>query len=346
MATKFSAPQDKNIDDLLLDSKNPRIPVEKQSLSQDDLIVYVAQEYNAIAVARSIAFHNYFPSEPLIAIPIKGDKSLTVVEGNRRLAALKLLSYPALRDKLASRGEWDELPTTHIPKQVPVVVVKNRREVAPIIGYRHISGIQPWDAFSKARYIAAQIESGLSFKDTATEVGEKINEVRANYRNYCIAVQASKLKVDNQSINNLENNFGVFTRAMQSGQLRDFIGAPAPDKVKTTKSPIPPKKKEALKELVGFIYGPQPVIEDSRQLTALGRIVSSPEGLQVLRKERNLETADQASRDLRERLSAQLSDAARYLRAAKADMPKYKKDPAIKKLLEDCKKALAELEKI
>jgi hypothetical protein len=346
MTTKFTPPVPKKVDDLILDSRNPRIPEEKQSLLEEDLIAFVAQEYNAIAIAESIASHQYFSSEPLIAIPNKDDGRFVVVEGNRRLAALKLLLHPALREKLPNRHEWDAISTTNVPQEVPVVIVKTRREVAPIIGYRHISGIQPWDAYSKARYIAAQVEGGLSFKQTAVEVGEKISEVRSNYRNYRIAEQVADLGVDSEALSGMMNGFGIFTRAMQSGKLRDFIGAPSPDEVSTTKRPIPPKKRDALKELVGFLFGSRAVLDDSRDLTRLGKVLTSAEGLKVLRRERNLEEAHIASGGLRDRLIGRLADSARNLRAAKDDMPKYRKDAEVKKLIAECKEAIEDLEAI
>lgn len=153
MVTKFAPPIEIPVDRLLLDRKNPRIPPEKQSLSQDELTIFVAETYFALIIAKSISSHKYFSSEPLIAIPASGNRFI-VVEGNRRLAALKLLLNSSLRSQLADHQEWDELSTADIPKRVPVVKVATRREVAPIIGFRHISGIQQWDAHAKARYIA------------------------------------------------------------------------------------------------------------------------------------------------------------------------------------------------
>lgn len=343
MTTTLGAPVLKSIDDLLLDSANPRIPLEKASLPPDDLTAYVAETYNSLAIAESIAAHQFFPSEPLIAIPTKG-KQFIVVEGNRRLAALKLLRDPLLREKLADRASWDAVDASKVPASVPVVVAKTRKEVAPIIGYRHISGIQPWDAYSKARYIAAQVDGGLGFEKTAREVGERPSEVRANYRNFRIAAQAEKI-VSVAAANEMKDNFGVFTRAMQTGNLRSFIGAPAPDKVTTTKNPVPATKKDALKEFVGFLFGPNAVIEESRDLTKLGKVLASPDGLKVLRAEGNLQEAHIASGGLRDRLVGRLDTAGRNLRAAMDDMPSYRKDAKVGHLLDECIDALDALTK-
>lgn len=346
MVTRFNPPVEIDVDKLLLDERNPRIPPEKQALSQDDLVAYVAESYFSLAIARSITSHQYFPSEPLIAIPASKKGHFVVVEGNRRLAALKLLLHTELRKKLTDRSEWDALPLGNVPTQVPVVTVDKRRDVAPIIGYRHISGIQPWDAHAKARYIADQVDSGLNFEQTAAEVGESESEVRMNYRNYRIAEQAEKLRIEPQAITGMKSGFGVFTRAMQSANLRDFIGAPSPEKVTTTKQPIPVKKKDELKEIVEMLFGPTAVLEDSRDITKLGKVVASKEGLKVLRQERNLEEAIVASGGIRDRLIGRLSNAARSLRAAKDDLPRYKKDKDVRQLIDEAAEALEDLRKI
>jgi len=346
MASRFKPPVLLKVADLLLDQRNPRIPPEKRNLEQDDLVAFVADTYFALAIARSIASHQYFSSEPLIAIPDPASTKHIVVEGNRRLSALKLLLNSDLRDKLPNRAEWDALDTKNVPSEVPVVIVNDRREVAPIIGYRHISGIQPWDPLAKARYIADQIGDGLSFKDVAEEVGESESTVKSNYQNFYIADQAGKLELDPQALEGMKSGFGVFTRAMQNANIREYIGAPTPQRITKNKRPISTAKKDALKEMVGMLFGPAAVIDDSRQITDLGKVVASKEGLKLLRKERNLQDALIVSGGVLERLLNRLATAARNLRAAGDDLPTYKKDKSVQNLLADCDEALNNLKSV
>jgi hypothetical protein len=233
-----------------------------------------------------------------------------------------------------------------VPKSIPVVIVAKRRDVAPIIGYRHISGILPWDAHAKARYIADQVDDGLSFAETAKEVGETEAEVRNNYRNFHIAEEASKLKVDAASLSDMKGEFGIFTRAMQTGGIREFIGAPTSDKVQKKKPQVPAAKKDALKEMVEFLFGPKSVLSESRDITNLGKAVSTAEGLKVLRATRNLHEAVVASGGILERLRNRLASANRSLRAAKGDLPKYKRDQDVKDLIGECDEAVEDLKKI
>src|SRR5205807_548398 len=104
------------------------------------------------------ARYGFFSSEPLIVIEadeVDGKQMYTVVEGNRRLTALRLLDDAELRKTLEADDEWNTLAEeTALPEAIPTVVAPSREMVAPIVGYRHISGIEEWDPDAKARFIA------------------------------------------------------------------------------------------------------------------------------------------------------------------------------------------------
>lgn len=328
-----------SIDSLLLDIENPRIPESCRGFNQNQLLLFIANNYNAVTVAKSIARHSYFPSEPLIVL--EEGETRVVVEGNRRLTALKLLLHPELREGLDSRDEWDAIVPTHaLPTEVPVILVSNRREVAPIIGYRHISGIQPWDPYSKARYIASQKDSGLTFEQVATEVGEKENEIKASYRNYRIIRQANESGIETEDA---IAEFGVFTKAMQTKGIRDFIGVPAPKDV-NEEDPIPAENLSQLREFMGYVFGEEPIIEDSRQLTQLGQILASEDGLRSLRETGDLEQADISSGGPLERLVNRLNSALTNLRAARVDIREFHTDARVQALLDECEEALDHLQ--
>src|SRR3954451_19845207 len=73
-----------------LDPENPRLDRRAVDGGQLGIAKVIAERYRAIEVAISVAEHGFFASEPLIAI--KDGQRYTVLEGNRRLAALKGLS--------------------------------------------------------------------------------------------------------------------------------------------------------------------------------------------------------------------------------------------------------------
>lgn len=227
------------VNELLLDRQNPRLPEDLEPESQEELIEFVAEEYDALRIAESMARFKYFRSEPLIVVEEEGQH--VVVEGNRRLAALKILLDDELREALPlSRAERWRAAADQADREalgeVPVEVRADRADIAPLLGYRHISGIEPWDPWPKARFIATLIEEGdRSFEDAASIVGEDDSSVKSHYRNFRILRQASEnfeLPTDRA-----EDRFGTFNRAMQSTDLREFIGAPAP---RHTERDVPP----------------------------------------------------------------------------------------------------------
>lgn len=329
---------------LHLDPQNPRLPAELHSANEDELLVFIAETYDALAVARSIALHGYFASEPLIVIP-HGNHEYLVVEGNRRLAALRILSDPSLADNLDDAAEWRTLAEgVQLPDMIPVVVAPSRQAVAPIIGYRHISGIEPWEPYAKARFIAALVLDGMTFDQVGSIVGERSTDIAAHYRNHAIVDQArDQFNADTTPVT---RRFGVFTRAMNSYALRTYIGAPAPSEVTPGRRPLPNDRGDNVKELVSWLFGDgdnPPVISESRDLTDLGTVVASQDGLKVLKATRDLEAAFVAAGGLRERLLRRLNNALNNLIAAREDMPAYANDNEVQELLAQCRDALQQL---
>lgn len=338
-----------SVDDLLLDDENPRLPENHKSKTQKALLEWMANEYNTVEVAKSIAEHGYFDSEPMIAI--EAGNKYKVVEGNRRLTALKLLLDDHLRESLdlEEEDEWEKLANAgEIEDRYTIQVAKNRKTVAPIIGYRHIAGIEPWEPWAKARFIARQVEQEKqSFAEVARIVGEEESEVRAHYRNYRIAIDAERtLKI---SADRVKKNFGIFTRAMNSVGLREHMGAPAPNEVRPRKRVLKKQKRKAVTEVFSWLFGHNdvnPVISESRQISELGQVVASPEALDVLRETRNLEDALMTSGGIRVRLLRHLASACRSLEKAELDIANYRDDIEVRQAVQECSAALTRLTEV
>lgn len=284
------------ISSLDLDWQNPRLPPEQQDkqLSQEALALFIDAEYNPLQVAESIARHGYFESEPLIAVEEKG--RFRVLEGNRRLTALKGLADADLRSRMARENfGWKALVDVELPEDVPVVVVQDPSSVVPLLGFRHISGIAPWDPFQQAGYIARLVESGESLDDVADMVGRSRTEVKSMYRDFDIIRQArEQFGFD---VARATDSFGVFSAAMGRVGIRNYISAPAPREVDPENWPVPEHKRDATGKLLGYIFGDSRgdgrVVRDSRQLKQLSQVLSDPDpkGIDVLNRTRSLDDA-------------------------------------------------------
>ena len=336
------------VQSLLLDRKNPRLPDGVSAGGQAELLRYIERTYDPIEVGRSIADHGYFLSEPLIVMR-SGARHFIVLEGNRRLVALRLLADPgSVPDDSDNADEWTELARrADVPKKVPSVIVASRRAVAPIIGFRHISGIQQWDPFAKARFIASFVdEKKQAFDEVAMQVGGRPTAVRGHYRNFAVVRQAeTDFGLDAERV---KRKFGVFTRAMTNPGILTFVGAPAAPDVVARAKPLPETKRREVRELFGWLYGEDGVgalITDSRQVDNLGRVLASAEGLAALRRTRDLDAALAAAGGLKDRLIANLQRAKNNLEAALLDASRYAEDPDVSDLIAACEHALRELRK-
>lgn len=328
---------------LSLDRRNPRLPDRLRQAGPRELLEHIAKEYGLLRIARSIARNGFFTSEPLIAV--REGQSLVVVEGNRRLATLTLLAEPNIADEIGldHAAEWRELSESErIPDKVPTIVVRKRREVAAVLGYRHIAGIEPWDPWAKARFIAGLIDDdGLSFAEASGEVGDDESEVRAHYRNQAIVKVTERTAPE--AAERARREFGVFTRSMNSPHLRRHIGAPDNADVQQGDRAAGRGHRAEREELLSWLFGSgenPPLIRESRDITRLGKAVSSPDGLEALREGKTLDDAEEASGGAKVRLIRRLTTAEVALTRAVVDIRRYRRDPEVRKLIDDLQVAL------
>ncbi len=313
---------------LLLDWHNPRLRSEDQLGDEDEpdgderqraLAVLMAKEYHPFRIAESISRHQYFLSEPMIAV--RHGEKYRVIEGNRRLTALLGLQHDALRDEFISENKgWKVLPKLDPAAVFPVLIVEDERSIAPLLGYRHIAGIEPWGAYAQARYIVGLVEAGNSLVDVAELVGKTPTAVRAMYRDHDILEQGTKMfRLDTSPA---RQKFGVFNAAMGNRGIRDHIGGPAPRHVDPEHWPLPDDRKQELQEVLVWIFGTKsqpPLLTDSRQLGTLSRVLadSSGRGLEVLRRGGTLTQAEAATKDPDEQFARAVDTALSQLRATR-----------------------------
>ena len=86
-----------DIDNLLLDLYNPRLPKSKQGKDNDVVIEFLLLEAATLELMESIGENDFFVGEMLLVIPNKEESGrYVVIEGNRRLTAVLLLNNPDL----------------------------------------------------------------------------------------------------------------------------------------------------------------------------------------------------------------------------------------------------------
>ena len=105
-----------------------------------------------IELVTSIGENGYFPGEPLILLDMQ-DGRYKVLEGNRRVSALKLINNPDVAKEISKKLYKAVQNVKNKPSLIPSLIAKDEKEVYKFLGFRHISGIKNWNALEKARYL-------------------------------------------------------------------------------------------------------------------------------------------------------------------------------------------------
>lgn len=238
--------------ELHFDHRNPRLFLE-QDLTEQELILRLWRDFAVDEVALSIAHNGYFPHEPLFAAT--EDERLVVIEGNRRLAAVRILIDDELRQQLRatdlpdiSQRRREEL------KKLPVIKCQ-RSEVWQYIGFKHVNGPQPWQSYAKAKYVAwVHNELGTPLSEIAIMIGDRHATVRRLYRGLMVLNQAENSGVFNRD-DRWKNHFSfshLYT-GLDYSEIQDFLGIDNDSSF--IANPIPKDKVNNLGELCKWLYG-------------------------------------------------------------------------------------------
>lgn len=154
------------VENLYLDRDNPRLPksLRESNPSEKDIVNFMLREASTIELMLSIKSNGFFPGEQLLIVETGGN-NYTVVEGNRRLTAVKLLHNSNLADiKQKTISQIKEESGLDTPTELPCFIFHSREEILKHIGFKHITGIKSWRLLERARYVYAQKQSYYSDK--------------------------------------------------------------------------------------------------------------------------------------------------------------------------------------
>jgi hypothetical protein len=287
----------KRLGDLLPDPKNPRFPEDQREAlaNGDEIFDYLADAFDALLLAESIARHGYFASEPMIVMA--HEERWLVLEGNRRLTALYGLARPDLREQFDNQARWDdaaEEAKITLDFEVPTLIADAREDADAVIGFRHIGSVLEWKPLQRARFLAYLVDDRQeTFLEAADSVGEDESVVRMLYRNQGIIVNARELDQRDLAAR-ATDRFGIFTAALNRTSLRDYIGAKPVPQVEERVRQLDEDSLPQLVELGSWLFGSngdERVIRESRQLTMLAKVVADDRARDELQRTRDLEGA-------------------------------------------------------
>lgn len=152
------------VSQLLVDTQNPRLP-EMKSNQEDAIQLMVKNQGNKVfTLAQHLANNGTNPANLLIVIPVdKSKNEYFVLDGNRRLTALRLLERPELLDNVIDGTISQKIKELSIKyktnpiKELECVVFKDREQADPWVQLIHRgesqgAGLVGWDGQVSARY--------------------------------------------------------------------------------------------------------------------------------------------------------------------------------------------------
>ncbi len=278
--------------DLHFDPDNPRF-AGLDFTDEADIVRELYEQSDVDELIQSILSAGYIDFEPLIVLR----DSKIVLEGNRRLAALRLIADEPLRKKLKVT-----LPAIDDPKPLPekvyVLLVEHRDDARSFIGFKHINGPFKWDALAKAKYAAKWYESGGDIKTISRTLGDNHNTVRRLVNGWFALQQASNDGFDRTQISKKNFAFSHLYTALTRASVREYLGLSAEDlSAPPQTNPIAAEKRNELQQLMSWLYGQEhkgePTIIQSQNpnLNELSKVLAHPEAKAMLMARRDLRVA-------------------------------------------------------
>lgn len=217
------------VTNILLDPLNPRIPPTDEQLDQNSLIAELVNHDKVYELARNIANNGYYPVESIIVM--KESNKTIVIEGNRRVAALKLLVAPeaAPADLIPKFRALSNKTDINKIKTVKVVFAPNRQAVAPLLMSKHTKPqVESWKPLMKGRFYYGLLQTGITVKDLSQEYNVSVSDIISFLRLYKMYRIACTLDLPNDVANIVRNprefNATTISRFYSHNVALDFLG--------------------------------------------------------------------------------------------------------------------------
>ena len=348
------------VERLRLDRGNPRLMGGAEHSSDETIIALLYRNSALGELLQSISTNGYLDIEPLVVTPAPDGDALVVLEGNRRLAALRVLREPDLAGRIAAS---EDLRITVPPikaslretlDRVSVYLVTNREEARSFIGFKHINGPARWDAYAKARFAASWYEnersSGIDLKDIANAIGDKHDTIKRMVSAVYVLDQAER-----EGLYSLEDrystrfNFSHLYVALSRSQYMEYLDLgtgwarldPEPDQVSR-------EKFDELRKVLVWIHGSKesdspPVIRSQNpDIKRLGEVLAHAEGRHILEATGDLEAAHASTEPVDRQFTASLIRARDEIRDAAGSLRAYDgRDQSLLDIAEDVKETSA-----
>ncbi len=317
------------VERLALDPRNPRLITADGDSSDEEIIAQLYRAEDLGELLQSIAANGYLDIEPLIVLADR--ERLVVLEGNRRLAAIRLFREPGLAARIKERKRLRiallEMPEGHRATldQVSVYRVASREDARSFIGFKHINGAAKWNSYAKAKFAADWYrDGGIPLSDIASRIGDKHDTVKRMVNAIYVLEQAQSRDIFHiDDCASPRFNFSHLYTALSRAPYMNFLGLDAAwSRFDPRPDPIPEDKERRLSEVLRWIYGSRKedimavVQSQNPDIKRLGEVIENAEGLEVLRATGSLSDSHASTQPADRKFSEALIRARQEIRKA------------------------------
>ena len=316
-----------NIESLKFDKLNPRLPKQLQGVSEESIIIdYMLRNGNILELMKSIAETGYFEAEPLLVVLDSKDNKFVVVEGNRRLTALKLLNNPNLA-KLRVQSINEIINEANIiPKEIPIIIYPSREDILDYLGYRHITGVKDWGALEKAQYLdqlyqmhCNEENKSYIYSKLAKMIGSRSDYVCKLHRALKLYNKANDEAYYGANVTEDQISFSWITTAIGYSEISQFINLD---------DGMDSLNEDNFKKLFLWMFDPKrKVIGESREISKLASIVSQQRALEKLENGSSVDEAVLYTSRPSDAFMEMLTYAKKYLKQAKDAIEQLSEEP-------------------
>ena len=287
------------VSDLAFDLKNPRLAEFDLPDDESELIRILWETMDVQELVLSIAASGYFEHEPVIVA--QENSRNVVIEGNRRLAAVKLLLSPHLGREFEAKIPPIAKNRRESLREIPALV-STRRGAWRYLGFKHVNGPAKWGSYAKSQYIAdVHRNYGVPLDDIAQQIGDTHKTVRRLYRGLMVIEQAEDIGAYQRN-DRWRGHFAFSHLYAGLGYqgISDFLNLRSADD--EDPQPVPSEMKAQLRELLIWMYGsrrediPPAIQSQNPHLRQLDAVLANPGALAALRNGTELSVAFEASR--------------------------------------------------
>lgn len=233
-----------SLDQLFLDPNNPRFWSERKKMTPEakipepknqDKTQKAIEDFGVKELRDSILRNGFLPMDRIVVRPIQGhgDKYVAV-EGNRRLAALKMLHRQIEAGEIDEDGITDEYLNKLRASTVNIEVLLYKGTEGDISwvlqGIRHISGIRDWSAAQRAILVAKQVDElkSIDNRGVFTRVGQQFGmTAKAVARFYRVHNSLEQIHSDDEyGTKSQDENLTLFTlfdEAHRNSAVRSWL---------------------------------------------------------------------------------------------------------------------------